>query len=359
MHATIRFLAAALAILDALPARASDGRTEINHSKALAGGVTSGDAAGYPVWITTPGSYALTSDLVPGPGAVAIEIRNGPITLDLNGFALRGPGIGSGTASGITANQQTAQYSSIRNGMVRGFRGRGIDLPTSSGVELDGLLVLDNALGGIAVGDRGLVRNTRVYRNGVAGMTLGLTTSYVSCTIADTVGGTSVVRGISMGQNFCDDFRCGPRPRPRRYYLTQFGVTGGEALAACQPGFHMASLFEIWDPSGLSYDTNLGFTREDSGQGPPRGAAPLDPLSDARGWVRTGDIAATGTAASFANCVAWTTASASQWGTTADPQGGWDPEVPGGWLTSTVDPWNAGARRCNEPAKVWCVEDLP
>ena len=50
------------------PALAVDGVIEINQARALAGGVTPGDTAGFPVSLNDSGSYRLTSDLVPPPG---------------------------------------------------------------------------------------------------------------------------------------------------------------------------------------------------------------------------------------------------------------------------------------------------
>jgi hypothetical protein len=68
---------------------------------------------------------------------------------------------------------------------------------------------------------------------------------------------------------------------PRKFYLTQTRHVGNEVLAVCAAGYHMASLWEIFDPSNLRYDTQLGFTLEDSGFGPP---------SFEGGWIRTGGI---------------------------------------------------------------------
>ena len=89
-----RFLIAlgvpALFIAVGSPALASDGVIEINQAKALAGGVTAGDTATFPVTISEPGSYILTSDLMTsGP---MIDITVGNVTLDLNGFTLSNSG---------------------------------------------------------------------------------------------------------------------------------------------------------------------------------------------------------------------------------------------------------------------------
>ncbi len=49
-----------------------DGVIEINQPRALAGGVTATDGAGFPVTLDHPGSYRLTGNLtVDEPGATA------------------------------------------------------------------------------------------------------------------------------------------------------------------------------------------------------------------------------------------------------------------------------------------------
>jgi hypothetical protein len=68
---------------------------------------------------------------------------------------------------------------------------------------------------------------------------------------------------------------------PRAFYLTQTQHTGGEALTACAAGYHMASLWEIFDPSNLRYESDLGRKNDDSGFGPPTGEV---------GWIRTGGL---------------------------------------------------------------------
>ena len=68
-------------------------------------------------------------------------------------------------------------------------------------------------------------------------------------------------------------------PPARKFYRTQTTFDGAHALTACVLGFHMASLWEIFNVSVLEYDTSLGATMDDSGSGPP---------ADVLGWIRTG-----------------------------------------------------------------------
>ena len=71
-----RFVGLAFAgLLAAGPAAAVDGLILIDQNKALAGNVTPGDTAGFPVSITRSGSYRLTSDLiVPDADTTAIDV---------------------------------------------------------------------------------------------------------------------------------------------------------------------------------------------------------------------------------------------------------------------------------------------
>ena len=84
---------------------------------------------------------------------------------------------------------------------------------------------------------------------------------------------------------------------PRRsFYLTQTSHTGSQALTACAEDYHMASLWEILDPSNLRYNTELGHKKADSGSGPPV----------AYGFARTGREALGGGPIGAINCHAWT-----------------------------------------------------
>ena len=92
-------LAAVLSASLVIPARAADGRIEINQASAMLGGVTPGDAPGFPISITRPGSYVLTGNLVVTDTSLdGFDIRVGMVTLDLNGHELVGPQLCTGEA---------------------------------------------------------------------------------------------------------------------------------------------------------------------------------------------------------------------------------------------------------------------
>ena len=127
----------------------------------------------------------------------------------------------------------------------------------------------------------------------------------------------------------------------RQFYLTTAAYTGTQTLTACAGGYHFASLWELADPSNLKYNTSLGHTEADSGQGPP---------SSMEGWVRTGyqsDIVMT---PGHANCAAWTTGYAD-FGTLA--------VLPSDWTAGQQDMsvWDVWIGYCGFSMPVWCIED--
>lgn len=131
---------------------------------------------------------------------------------------------------------------------------------------------------------------------------------------------------------------------PRRFYLTPRGYDGNETLTACATGFHMASLWEIFDPTQLRYDTALGYAEDDSGLGPP----------SAYGWIRTGlpADAASDPYGGAVNCNAWTSDYGFHEGSAVALAGAWHLDH-----ASTLIPWTATIGICSDPARVWCVQD--
>src|SRR3954468_7937478 len=90
-HVSFAIVTALVAITPTV-ASAVDGIILIDQNKAMTGNVTPGDAPGFPVSITQPGSYRLTTNLiVADPNTNGIEISANHVTIDLNGFAIIGP----------------------------------------------------------------------------------------------------------------------------------------------------------------------------------------------------------------------------------------------------------------------------
>ena len=136
--------------------------------------------------------------------------------------------------------------------------------------------------------------------------------------------------------------------KAKMYFLTKNSFIGGEAITACDPGFHMASLSEIQDPSSLQYADRSTAAYESLVDGQR-----LGPPSDHMGWVRTGGYPLTGFPD---NCNFWQSSSDQQRGTTMSLSpilGDANPEL------HASDPmwWHKVQQMCSLEEPVWCVED--
>lgn len=157
---TRKLLLASLAALALVPVTASavDGVILIDQNKALAGNVTPGDAAGFPVTIGQPGSYRLSGNLTVPAGIDGIVIAGSGITLDLNGFSISAAGGVAGT--GITDLSVPRDRITIRNGQVSGFA-TSIRVQTSNHVVVEDMMLGTQVTGlSIIVGD-----HSRIMRN--------------------------------------------------------------------------------------------------------------------------------------------------------------------------------------------------
>jgi hypothetical protein len=177
IHACV--LVAALSI--AAPARAGDGVLEINQTCATTTGCFPGDSAGFPVTITDPGSYRLTSNLTLSAAnqtAIRFSTTTDPIvTIDLGGFAITGVVTCTGEPAACTGTDGGegivgGGFSTIRNGTVRGMGAAGIR--TGVGSLIENVLAEQNGTTGIQIstggGRRSIVRGCRVLRNGEDGL---------------------------------------------------------------------------------------------------------------------------------------------------------------------------------------------
>jgi hypothetical protein len=137
----------------------------------------------------------------------------------------------------------------------------------------------------------------------------------------------------------------------RKWYIGAIGgaATGAAALTACNPGFHMASMWEVREPALLQYDASqlwaLGaFT--DIGTGPPTGTPPA--------WIRTGFVSDTSNTRGHGNCAMWTSASNAHYGTKISLPDSWDGAIE---PSSSTAPWVAQPVTCNTNSPVVCIED--
>ena len=155
----------------------SAGVVTIDRDNAAAGGVTNGDAPGFPVTLSEPGSYRLESNLtVLDASTTAIEITADDVTVDLNGFVVSGPNVcpSPGVCDfsfGGTGIVSTADHSTILGGTVRGMGGAAIALGKYARVER--VDVRHNGSIGIRVGLDSLVSDSVAELNFTYGLSAG------------------------------------------------------------------------------------------------------------------------------------------------------------------------------------------
>ena len=197
-----------------LLAQGADGVLEISQECALSGGCFSGDSAGFPVTITSPGSYRLTSNLAVDVSAVsdpknttAIEVNAERVTLDLGGFAIQGPASCTGipTVTGCSPAATTTDGNgvstagfrndlTVRNGTITGMGNSGVAM--DAGGLLRDVDLRENAGFGLFAFDRVTVVGSRASRNGGVGFDVDSNAVISGCTATGNMGA-----GIDAGES--------------------------------------------------------------------------------------------------------------------------------------------------------------
>lgn len=106
------------AVLSAASAHAvtnDNGDILITQAAASAGGITPGDAPGFPITISVSGTYRLATNLVVTTVVNGIEVRANEVTIEMGGHTLAGSGAGR---NGITTFNRALR---VEHGTVRGF----------------------------------------------------------------------------------------------------------------------------------------------------------------------------------------------------------------------------------------------
>lgn len=231
-------LCLALALLPAAPAFTVDGVLEINQTCAEEGACFAGDSdKGFPVTITEPGSYRLTSNLiVPDENTDGIIISTSDVGLDLNEFAIirsgcerviedctpaQGTGAGVGILPGYLARGISVKNGSITGmgqyGVLLGFQAmvtnlrvrwnRSIGIYASGGSTVSGCAAHSNGGTGIYVLDGSTVwGNTAFENNGIGiladrGSTVSGNAAYKNTGTGIATDGGSIVSGNTVFEN--------------------------------------------------------------------------------------------------------------------------------------------------------------
>jgi hypothetical protein len=164
-----------------------------------------------PFTISVPGSYYLTADLTCTEGSIGIRITASGVTLDLNGFTLKGC---SGGTSAIFADSQVDDVT-VRNGFVTGWSVAGVHLQgryirvedvtvsingdgivCGSGCVVVNCVAGQNAGSGMKAGSGALITNSASRSNGDAGFVLSSGSSVQQC-VASLNNGIGITTGVS------------------------------------------------------------------------------------------------------------------------------------------------------------------
>jgi hypothetical protein len=206
-------------------AQKSQGVVEINQEAALKGGVTAGDAPGFPVTLSVSGSYRLSSNLTVPAGPTGVEINADNVSLDLNGFSIVGPN----TCNGDSRTQTTTCTSiftfdgvfsqrsqiTIRNGSIRGMR-NGIFL-TRGPALIEEIHATQNTATGIRI-ETGVVRRSTASNNGSDGIS-------AQGSDGDTAKGASVISdNVALGNTNNGIVGSGARVTGNVSYLNRVGI---------------------------------------------------------------------------------------------------------------------------------------
>lgn len=149
-------------------------------------------SAGNVFRILQPGSYYLESDVIGESGKNGIAIAADGVTLDLNGFSLRGV---PGSSRGIYVFNTPSRVT-IRNGNVSGWGQEGINLdngsvPYSTIVDV---ISANNAGHGILTSFNSIVDRCVAVENGADGISTGTSCRVTDCYVSSNEGSGIAVR---------------------------------------------------------------------------------------------------------------------------------------------------------------------
>jgi hypothetical protein len=153
-----------------------------------------------PITITNPGSYYLTGSLTGMAGANGITIATNDVTIDLNGFSLKGV---PGSITGILLAGHCTNLV-VYHGTIRDWGGSGVSgFSLIHGGRFESLTVTTNASLGLAVGYDCIVRDCITTAN----QSYGIEANVGSLLVEDTsaYNGGDGIRGQYM---MCRDCVC-------------------------------------------------------------------------------------------------------------------------------------------------------
>jgi hypothetical protein len=195
---------AACVLLAATAASQAQAQVTIDQNKAMSGGVSRGDAPGFPITLSAPGSYKLMSNLSVPMGTTGIAITASGVSLDLNGFGIysvtnscNGAGatlqcmVTSGADNGIEASAGVTD-TRVQNGSIGFFGGAALKLNERSMVMR--LRAFTNGGIGVSVGADSLVAEVSAYRSASHGIS-----ALNGALIVDSQADGNAKNGVQVG----------------------------------------------------------------------------------------------------------------------------------------------------------------
>ena len=150
-----------------------------------------------PATISQPGSYYLTRTLTASGAGDTITIQANDVTLDLNGYALDGAGVGQIGICRCGAGSLTNWV--IRNGTLRNWFGSGVSAQSVESVRVENVTLVNSGLTGLILGDRARVTDTTVMIGNVVadGINVGQQAMVDHCMVSGPLN--PLGRGIVTG----------------------------------------------------------------------------------------------------------------------------------------------------------------
>ncbi len=141
-----------------------------------------------PIVISASGSYYLAENIDARPSQHGIEITASEVTLDLNGFSVRG-NTEVVSLDGIHATGALLNIA-VKNGTVRDFSGTGVAMSTADNSQVIDVRVNNTGWGGagtdgIALGEGGILSRCQVRDGGDDGFDTGAGCIVTYCTAMD------------------------------------------------------------------------------------------------------------------------------------------------------------------------------
>jgi len=157
---------AACAVLLAVPAAAVDGEILIDQAKVNAGGITPGDAPGFPATLSRPGRYKLTGNLAVPADLLAIEVTQDSVTIDLNGFTIASNPPGEAHDAVLALSLSGLRGLRVMNGTIAHFRFYGIHNGAGAFAVIENMRIVSTGTGILAEADS-QIRDSTIVDGGV------------------------------------------------------------------------------------------------------------------------------------------------------------------------------------------------